>query len=139
MSPREREPRAPGAADRQDGDLTPPEAERIDALIRALPRIDPSPGFEAGFWARLARAETHAPRSHRIPWWSRWRIPVETLAAATALLIFAVWITPRDSALADSDWSLVADGERFEILLGGDLELLASLDVVEAWDGSEGG
>ncbi|MFQ5697593.1 MAG: hypothetical protein ACE5IL_04825 [Myxococcota bacterium] len=139
MSPRERDPHTQAGGERAGGPLAPSEERRIDSLVRGLPRIAPSPGFEAAFWARLARERAPAPRSRTALWWNRWRTPVGALGAACALGLFALWIDPRDSALPDRDWSLVADGERFEILLEGDLDLLASLDVVEAWDGSEGG
>ncbi len=33
---------------------------QLDAALAALPRLEPSPGFEARFWARLARERDEA-------------------------------------------------------------------------------
>jgi hypothetical protein len=40
-------------------------------------------------------------------------------------------------ALPHADWELLADAEGFELVLSEDPALLAALDVLEAWDGTE--
>ena len=46
-------------------------------------------------------------------------------------------VTLGDPSLPETDWEIVAEAGRFEMLLDEDLELLFALEVLEAWDGSE--
>jgi hypothetical protein len=124
----------PGSRDEE----RPSEAlRRVDELVARLPRVEPSPQFEARFWARLARQrESDAePRglSERL-----WRLrPTGWLVGAGAAAALALLLTLGDPALPEQDWNIVADGEGFDLLQEGDLELLSALDVLEAWNGSQ--
>ena len=114
----------------------------IDLELRALPRVEPSPRFEAQFWARLARAEEEKPAR---AWLRSWPVRVAEVAFVAAGVGALAWLVtggdpalPGDTALLERrDWEIVAEGERFELLLDEDHELLWSLEVLEAWDGSE--
>ncbi|MBW2280618.1 MAG: zf-HC2 domain-containing protein [Deltaproteobacteria bacterium] len=118
------------------------EAQRaLDVDLRSLPRIEPSPQFEAQFWARLARAEGEEPVRG---WLHSWRMRVAEVAFVAAGVGALAWMVTQDdpratqtTALLEKDWEIVAEGERFELLLDEDHELLWSLEVLEAWDGSE--
>ena len=105
----------------------------LDDSVQALPRAEPSPQFEARFWARLARAEE--PRG--------WRAAVLGLRswgpifAGPALAAAVLFLVLGNPSLPQSDWELLADAEGFELVLSEDPELLAALDVLEAWDGTE--
>ena len=133
--------RPPGDADSSEERLDP-QAREVDALIRGLPRVEPSPRFKARFWARLARAEERAERA-----WSGRRLltrlrPAGWLLAAGATAALALLLMrPGASVLEPQprpDWDIVADSERFDLLTEADPELLATLDVLEAWDGAQG-
>jgi anti-sigma factor RsiW len=108
--------------------------ECLEHGLRSLPPVEPSPQFEARFWARLARAE------ERPSWRERWfRVPRLAWVAGGAALVLglALLVSLRDPALSAQDWAIVADAEGFDLVLEADPELLAALDVLEAWRGSE--
>jgi hypothetical protein len=128
--------RAPGpeAAERE-------ELRRLDDALRRLPRIEPSPQFEARFRARLARAEAETAAGLRArlarllrpgarPWLGAAGV------AATAVLVW-LWL-PAGTDLSEKDWALLADAEGFDLVLEVDPELLATLEVLEAWEAEEG-
>ncbi len=118
------------------------EAERgLDAQLAALPRIEASPQFEARFWARLARSADETP-GRQSSWrsWkgSSWRALLAEVALVGAGVGALAWlVTLGDPSLPETDWEIVAEADRFEMLLDEDLELLFALEVLEAWDGSE--
>lgn len=102
--------------------------------LRALPVLEPSPQFEARFWARLAREEEPAAGAggrlgRLLRPLSGWSL------AAVALVGLALLLSQGDPALPAEDWAIVADAEQLELLEVADLELLADLDVLETWDG----
>ena len=126
------------------------EAQRgLEAQLRALPRIEPSPQFEARFWARLARSEELD--SGRLgfkkgrgfwtgTWTGSWRVRLSELLLAGAGVGALVWlVTLGDPSLPEHDWEIVAESDRFELLLDEDHELFWSLEELEAWDGSSEG
>ena len=103
----------------------------IDLRLRELPRIQPAPQFGARFWARLARAHAAAPARS-------WRARVPELALAAAGMAALLWlVTQGDPSLPERDWEIVAEAERFELLMDEDLDVLWELEELEAWDGSE--
>jgi len=108
--------------------------ENLDQALASLPHLEPSPQFEARFWARLAWAEERSQARRRWLGLPRlaWLAGGATLAAGLALLI-----SLRDPALSAQDWAIVADAEGFELVLDADPELLATLDVLEIWGGTE--
>jgi hypothetical protein len=68
------------------------EAERLTklrALVRGLPRIEPSASFDAGMWRRMARAPSGGQRADRRATW-RWAAPALAAAAVVALALYGV-------------------------------------------------
>lgn len=112
----------------------------LDGQLAALPAIEASPQFEARLRARLVRAQEprgwrRAPARLRRAWRSEWNLPT---AAAAAVAVAALLALPLGRpAPPDPEWALAADAEGFELVLTEDVELLATLDVLEEWDGSE--
>lgn len=103
--------------------------------LLGLPRVEPGPEFEAQFWARLAREEN---ASGGLLAWLRGHLRAEwVVASALAAVLVLVFSTRDDTALAPADWEIVASVDQLELLETEELELLAALDVLERWDGSE--
>ena len=105
----------------------------LDQALRALPQIEASPQFEARFWARLARAEEPTGWRALVPLLRSWG-PVLAGPALGAVILAALLGNP---SLPQTDWEILADAEGFELVLSEDPELLAALDVLEAWDAPE--
>jgi len=106
---------------------------RLAASLEALPRISPSPQFEARFWARLARDQEAQSKTG---WgWRSLKLCLGGAAVGAIVLLLSL----GNPALPDEDWEIVADAEQFEMLVEEDLELLLTLEVLETWDGSEEG
>ena len=119
------------------------EARRwLTDQIAALPPAEPSPQFEARFWARVAREEDADPvsgfqkllaglRAH-------WAVPVTAVAV---LALWFSWSAPQrtevGTELALSQWEILEDPDDFVLLSSDELELFALLDVLEDWDGTE--
>jgi anti-sigma factor RsiW len=100
----------------------------VDLGLVRLPRVEPSPQFEARFWARLTRASETG---------SGWRLQLAALGLAAAGVLALVWLVgPGDPALPERDWQIVAESD-FDLLMDSDHEILWELDELEAWDGSE--
>ena len=101
----------------------------------ALPAVEPSPRFEARFWARVARESDATPRS----FWQRLS-PLRLATAAGSLAVIAAVLLFSEPRRPSSDeWALIASAETFELMLEDDYELLFELEVLEAWDGSREG
>ncbi len=105
---------------------------QIDESLASLPRIEPAPGFEARFRARLARAEEPGTG---LAWLRRlgqlaWPVP------AGALAVLALLLTLENPSLPEQDWRLVEDAESFELVLA-DPEMLAVLSLLESEDAVE--
>lgn len=109
----------------------------LDRALRGLPRIEPSPGFEARFRARLARAEEEASVSRWRGVWARARASgqLEWLAPAAAMVALAVLASRGDSSLPAADAVLLGDADGFELVLAADPELF---EVLDALDGDAG-
>jgi anti-sigma factor RsiW len=106
---------------------------RLTVSLNALPRIPPSPQFEARFWARLARDQEARSRTS---WgWRSLKLCLGGAAVGAIVLLLSL----GNPALPDEDWEIVTDAEQFEMLVEEDLELLMALEVLETWDGSEEG
>ncbi len=106
---------------------------RLHTALAELPQLEPSPQFQARFWARLARDGQTAGAAG---WRSRWRWLQGGLAAA-AVAGLALLLSSGSAELPAEDWEIVSDPERFELLASEDLELLSELELLETWDGSE--
>lgn len=148
-----------------DGELTPPERERLETGLRSqpeaaarlealrvleralgeLPRIEPQAGFEQRFRERLEQAL--APE-HR-PWRERVRARLQArgawigagaLASAAAALFLALWLGRTRPPASELEFiALLEDPETVELLRSEDVELLEVLEILEAWDGVEEG
>ena len=114
------------------------ERQRGLALALAgLPRIEPSPQFEARFWARLSRQRDAAASAGLAGWLSPRRLALSLggAAAAAAALVLAMQLGsgPGPVPELDADWEVVADADSYELFTE-DLELLEVLEILEAWD-----
>lgn len=113
---------------------------RDDALDRLLERV-PAPAAPAGLAARVLAGleDERAPASVRTPplppfhWRERSWSPLAPLAAAAALALFGwvAWLRFGGSAVRPADGSPEARAERDA---EPSVELLASLELLEAWD-----
>jgi anti-sigma factor RsiW len=110
------------------------EQRQLLLALAELPKLEPGPQFEAGFWARLARDDQSAAGA--AGWRSRWRWLQGGLAAA-AVVALALLLSNGSAELPEEDWEIVSDPERFELLASEDLEILRELELLETWDGSE--
>jgi hypothetical protein len=76
------------------------EAERLDALLGALPEVEPAPDFVA----RIAALPARHPRAERAPWWPFERSLAPLLAWGTAAALgVVVGLTAPDAIDADDD------------------------------------
>jgi hypothetical protein len=127
-------------ADDREAQARPERAEAfraLDGALSRLPRIEPSPTFEARFRARLAR-ESEAPRPRgsflQLVWLGRpWLVP------ALGLVALVLLVSRGEPSLPEGDWRLLTDGEGFDVALAAEPELLAALDAVASRDDAEGG
>ncbi len=110
---------------------------QLGEALAALPQLEPSGGFTARFWARLAREGE--PRTHPLAGLREWltasRVGIGLGSAAAVAAAIALLV--RVPADPDPDWPIVVDAESYELFQEGDLELLDVLEILEAWDGSE--
>jgi len=109
----------------------------LSGALSGLPPVDASPQFEARFWARLARERDAAPSfGDRLLHWLRpSRIGVG-LAGAAACALAVYMALPRGAEPLDG--FLLVDSESYELLQEEELELLEVMEILEAWDGTEG-
>lgn len=103
--------------------------QQTDGLIRALPPLKPSPGFDAAFWTGVAQREQKRGR----PLWVQrlsagWR---PMLAAGLTACLLAAFLLFRQADPAPSAEEIFMV-ENMEML--NDLELLQRLDLLENWD-----
>ncbi len=124
------------------------EAARLRAGWEALGQwegINPSPGFERGFWERVSRLPTRRRASARRVRWLAW---VPAASAAALLLLVGGWLLsylPPGGRGADrragETFSLVASLEVLEHQeLLAEMELLEELDLLFRFEsGSETG
>ncbi len=111
----------------------------LGSALASLPTVDPSPGFETRFWARIAREDQAAEQRREQGFWARagwrgWLVGLTTAAVAAGAVMLA--LRPPGPEL-DPDFALVADAEQFELLADADIELLEVMEILEAWDGQE--
>lgn len=105
------------------------QSERVDEMIRSLPEIAPSPGFDAAFWRRVAELD----RKHgRTGWFERllhdWRLVLAT--AATAGLVAAVIIIRPHYPAPSAEEIFIAD--HMEMLT--EFDLIERLELLENWE-----
>jgi anti-sigma factor RsiW len=107
------------------------DAQRwLAGQIRALLPQEPSPQFEARFWARIAREDDAPGFRRRLERWLP-QVRADWALGAAALAVLALLLSQGEPALPPDDWAIVADAEQFALLESGDLELLAALDLLE--------
>ena len=107
---------------------------RLSGALASLPVLEPTPDFEARFWARIAR-DQEAPEGWATRLFSR-RLALGFGGAAAAAL--AAVLALRGRTDPDPDWRIAASAEDFELLEDPDLELIENVDVLEEWDGDQG-
>jgi anti-sigma factor RsiW len=112
---------------------------RLGELFAALPEVTPSGDFEARFWARVARERDRAPAGFaaRLGALLSLRAAFAIAAATAAALVFAVALSRMPgtpAAKLDPDVRIVSDAEDFELLQDPDMDTIADVDVLEAWD-----
>lgn len=108
----------------------------LGEALAALPQAEPGPQFAARFHARLAREGGRRDLRARLrAWWSPLRLSL-ALGGAAAAVAAAILLNPTQ-AEPDPDWLIVADAESYELLKEEDLDLLAVLEILEAWDDTE--
>jgi anti-sigma factor RsiW len=106
---------------------------QLDRAIRSMATVEPSPQFEAQFWARLVRAEEPLGWRRGLARLRAWGPVMAAPGLASVLLVLLM----GNPSLPERDWELLADPVGFELMLSEDVELVKALDVVEAWDGTE--
>ena len=108
---------------------------QLDAALAGLPRLEPSPGFEARFWARLARERDGPtwPGARLLAWLSPLRVGLGLGGAAAVALILVFRLGGPAVLEPDADWEIVVDSESYE-LFSEDVELLEILEILEDWD-----
>jgi anti-sigma factor RsiW len=112
------------------------EAESwLAAQFGALPAVEPSPQFEARFWARVARDQEAAPSA----WWQRLSSLRLATAGGSLAVVVAILLFSEPRRPDSDEWAMIASEDTFELMLDEDHELLFDLEVLEAWDGSREG
>jgi anti-sigma factor RsiW len=112
---------------------------RLAEVFAALPEVTPPGDFEARFWARIARERDAAPLGYgaRLREFFSMRRALalgSATAAALALLIALSRAPSTPTAKADPDVRIVTNAEDFELLQDPDMDAIADVDVLEAWD-----
>ena len=112
---------------------------RLGEMFAALPEVTPPGDFEARFWARIAREGDHAPagfgaRLRELFSLRRALALGAATAVALALLIALPRVPSTPAAKADPDVRIVSDATDFELLQDPDMDAIADVDVLEAWD-----
>ncbi len=105
------------------------DLQQADGMIRALPSIKPSAGFDAAFWRKVADLEE---RRARPAWFDMlfggWR-PV-LVSASVVLLVAGIFLYHRIEPGPTREEIFMV--ENMEML--GDLDLIQQLDMLEHWD-----
>jgi anti-sigma factor RsiW len=103
--------------------------EHTEEMIRALPRIEPSDGFDGAFWKKVARYE----EAHRRPsWLQRWIIGWKpALAAGLAAGLVAAFLVFHQAHRSPTAEEVFIAGH-MEML--NDMELVQHLDLLENWE-----
>jgi len=103
--------------------------QRMDEMIRGLPQMQPSPGFDAAFWRKVTDIEDHRRRRFRLDrFLSGWR-PL-LAAGATAGVVLAFMLFRPGPSIPTVEEILIAD--HMEML--SDFEIIEHLDLLENWD-----
>lgn len=106
------------------------DLQQTDDMIRSLPSITPSAGFDAGFWEKVERLEARQAR----PAWIQvllggWR-PVLVATTTAAIVLAAIVFYPRAAPGPTMEELFMVDN--VEML--DELELIQQLEMFEHWD-----
>jgi len=105
------------------------DLQQADDMIRALPSISPSAGFDAAFWRKVADIEE---RRARPAWYETlfggWR-PV-LVTASVVLLVAGVFVYQQIHRKPTVEEIFMVENQ--DML--GDLELIEQLDMLEHWE-----
>ncbi len=123
---------------------------KLGDMFAALPAVTPAGDFEARFWARIAREADREPTlAERLrAYFSPGRMLALAGAAALAL-VFALGLprsttvesaaeTVAERKVADPDVKIVRSARDFELMRDPDMEAIADVDALEAWDVDDG-
>jgi len=100
-------------------------AERLDRLLSVDEAVEPRPGFDSRFFARLE--ELKALRSHG--WLRRFRWYALSLTAAAAVAALVLAVAPMPETTIDDDLELVLNLE-----LAKDLDIVQKLEEIEVYE-----
>lgn len=78
--------------------------QKLDSLLRAVPKLEPGPGFEAAVWRRL-RAREPVP----VQAWGGWVIPLALAAGLVAGIGFGL-LFPGPGKTAGATPAVVQNG-----------------------------
>ena len=117
---------------------------RLGEMFAALPEVTPPGDFEARFWARMARERDAAPAGFaarlREVFSPRRGLALGAAAAAALALFVALPRAPSTTvAKVDPDVKIVRNAQDFELLQDPDVDTIADVDVLEAWDDASPG
>jgi hypothetical protein len=101
----------------------------MDEMIRNLPQMIPSPGFDAAFWSKIAQVES---KHRRFLWLKRFVYdrPLTSGIGVTAVLMVALFIFL--SSYSDPTEEEVFIADHMEMLK--EFELIERLDLLENWE-----
>lgn len=128
---------------------------RLGAMFAALPEVTPAGDFEARFWARIAREREPTPAGlgARLRAVLSLRGALGLGAAAVVALVLALALPRNPAQQSDStgtetaasetsakrdpelrDVRIVSNPKDFQLLQDPDMDAIADVDVLEAWD-----
>jgi anti-sigma factor RsiW len=103
--------------------------KRNDTLIHDLPAAEPSAGFDAGFWQKVAELDQKQKHRRRmIPFIFGWK-PVLAVAA-TVMVVFGSVVLYQFNTRPSVEEMFIAE----HMDLFGNLELIEQLELYENWD-----
>lgn len=107
------------------------QAQKLNRLLDLDEDVEPRPGFDTRFFARLEELKTQRANKETASWWRRWPVWVAaaslSVSAAAAVMLLGV---PAPTTLSlENDLALAMDLEMLE-----ELDLVRQLDAVEAYE-----
>jgi anti-sigma factor RsiW len=121
---------------------------RLGEMFAALPEVTPSSDFEARFWARIARErdEPAGLLSLVFEYFTQRRV-IALGAALVGAAVFALLLPQGEPSLTptgvptastktklDPDVRIVTNATDFQLLQDPDIDTIADVDALEAWD-----
>ncbi len=102
---------------------------QTDVMIRELPSMTPSAGFDAAFWRKVAALEEKQARPFPVRrWLAGWRPFLAAGLAASVVAGFLLWHHPARRPAVEEAYMV----EHIEML--SDFEIIQHLELFENWD-----